>query len=198
MQTLSFRAAARLLALGVVLVGPYAVASAQSIKPGLWEHKSRMSGSPEMELAMSQAQKMLDSLPPEHRKQMEAVLAKQGVSMVGVGKDGETVTRSCISQEMAERRTPPAMQPGCTAKAGTVDGDKQTFGFSCPGKGSGEGVVTYRSQTEAHTVMTLTADDARVKGMSMKVNSTSRFVDSDCGGVKAPVMPPVVPPVVPK
>jgi hypothetical protein len=177
-----------LLAACVVAV-PMTMAHAQSPRPGLWEHKSRVVASPVMEAAMAQAQAMLANLPPEQRKQMEATLRKQGVSLMGLGKNGETVTRSCLSKEMAERRTPPAMQPGCTAKAGAIDGNKQSFGFSCPGRGSGEGVVTYDSDTEVHMAMTLTGEDARVQGMSVKIDSISRFVASECGDVKPPVMP---------
>jgi hypothetical protein len=176
--------AARNFLLPVIAVAvAVGIAHAQSIKPGLWESKSKMTGSPEMEAAMAQAQKQLAAMPPEQRKQMEAMLAKQGMGS-SQGKDGETVTRICMTKEMVDRKAPPAMQPGCTATASKFEGNKQTYGFSCPGKGAGEGVVTFRSDTEFHTAMTMTADDPRAQAMTMKIDATSRFVSSDCGDVK--------------
>ena len=173
-----YRAALPLL----LLAGLCGIAQAQTIKPGLWESKSKMTGSPEMEAAMAQAQKQLAAMPPEQRKQMKAMMAKQGIS-VGAGT-GETITRICMTKEMVDRKSPPPTQPGCTSTTSTFDGNKQTFAFSCPGKGSGEGVVTYRSDTEYHTAMTMKGDDPRGKGMTMKIDATSRFVSSDCGDVK--------------
>jgi hypothetical protein len=176
------------LAATALLIAPAGTALAQTIKPGLWESKSRMSGSPEMEAAMAQARMALESLPPEQRKQMEAMLAKQGVQG-SLGKDGETTVRVCMTKEMAERRTLPSSDPNCTHRMGKAAGNQITFAFDCPGRGSGEGVTTIRSQTEFHTVMNMKADDPRAKGMTMKIEGTSRFVSTDCGDVKPPPMP---------
>ena len=50
-----------------------ATASAQQIKPGLWENTSQMGGA--MGAPMAQMQQQMASMPPAQRKQMEAMLA---------------------------------------------------------------------------------------------------------------------------
>ena len=74
-----------------------ATASAQQIKPGLWENTSQMGGA--MGAPMAQMQQQMASMPPAQRKQMEAMLAQQGIRM-----DAQGVTsKVCITKEMAER-----------------------------------------------------------------------------------------------
>ena len=51
-------------------------ASAQNMKPGLWEHSFTMkSQSGKMEQGMAELQKQIAAMPPEKRKPMDAVLA---------------------------------------------------------------------------------------------------------------------------
>jgi hypothetical protein len=61
-------------------VAPLAVAclsaSAQSMKPGLWEHSFTMkSQSGKMEQGMAEMQQQIAAMPPEKRKQMEQMMA---------------------------------------------------------------------------------------------------------------------------
>ena len=65
----------------LVLGGCAAGASAQATKPGLWEVTSKLGVSAEMDKAMAQMQQQVVSMPPEQRKQMQAMLAKQGMNM---------------------------------------------------------------------------------------------------------------------
>ena len=84
------------------------VASAQTppkMRPGLWEHGFSMaSQSGELEAAMKQMQQQMASLPPDQRKMMQDMMAKQGV---GIGPGGNTV-KLCLSKEDAERDSPTA------------------------------------------------------------------------------------------
>ena len=50
-------------------------ASAQSMKPGLWEIHNKMQGG-EMDAAMAQMQQQLAQMSPAERKQMEAMMGK--------------------------------------------------------------------------------------------------------------------------
>lgn len=59
-----------------------ATASAQQIKPGLWENTSQMGGA--MGAPMAQMQQQMASMPPAQRKQMEAMLAQQGIDRKSV------------------------------------------------------------------------------------------------------------------
>ena len=97
------------LTTALLLTGVLAPAQAQvqKMRPGLWEHSVAMkSQSGEMEAAMAQMQKSMASMTPAQRKQMEQMLAQQGVAM---GPGGSTTTvKVCISPEQADLdRIPP-------------------------------------------------------------------------------------------
>jgi hypothetical protein len=177
----------RLMVAGALAL-PMAFAVAQtvapSVKPGLWESKTKMSLPPELQQALAQAQQAMANLPPEQRKQMEAAMAQQGMSMSS-GKDGEMTTRTCFTKEMAQRVAPGSRDPNCTYQDGPRVGNTQTFKVSCPGRGSGEGVVTYLAEDQVQTAMTMTSDQGPGgKPMTMKMEGTSRYLGSDCGNVK--------------
>ena len=63
-------------------------ACAQTMKPGLWEANNKIGGSPENEQAMARMQQQMAALPPEQRKAMEDMLAKQGVGMGSTNANG--------------------------------------------------------------------------------------------------------------
>ena len=68
--------------LGALILGALAqLAQSQVTKAGLWEVSSTSGGSAEIDTAMAQMQQQMASMPPEQRKQMEAVMARQGVNM---------------------------------------------------------------------------------------------------------------------
>ena len=90
---------------GIVAFGMTALpAAAQTMKPGLWEITNKMGGSGDqgakMAAAMEQMQKQMASMPPEQRKQMEKMMAQQGMAP---GAGGGMATRICMTKEMAAR-----------------------------------------------------------------------------------------------
>ena len=87
-------------------------ASAQSLKPGLWEINNKMKNDPRMDQAMADMQKQLAGMPPEQRKQMEAMMAQRGVRMAPAAGGGMTI-QMCMTKEQVERNDVP-MQNGCT------------------------------------------------------------------------------------
>ena len=92
----------------VVLAVGAGSASAQAIKPGLWEIATQMQGgSGEMASAMAQAQKQMESMPPEQRKMMQDMMAKQGVQM-GTSSGGGMTVKICMTQEMVKPHDVPA------------------------------------------------------------------------------------------
>ena len=64
-----------------------ASANAQTMKAGLWEITQKMkSGSAEMNNAMAAMQDQMAKMTPQQRKQMQDMMAKQGVNMdLGAG-----------------------------------------------------------------------------------------------------------------
>ena len=154
-----------------------------STKPGLWAMTSKMSSptNPQLAKQMEEAQKMMASMPPAQRKQMEEMMAKQGVNM-SMGAGGATVLKICITPEMAAR--PPVEQrQGCTYKF-SQSGKTHDFSFQCtnpPGDGQGQIVFAdadhYSGKMRINTVQ-------GGKKESMDMQTSGKFLGANCGAIK--------------
>ena len=173
-----------LMACGAVAWGGVAsLAHAQTQKPGLWEISHQMKGAAgsQMAEAMAQMKQQMASMPPEQRKMMEDMMAKQGV---GMGANGTTV-KVCLTKEMVERNdvaSPP--QDGCTTSMSPRSGNSMKFSYTCTQPpSSGQGQVSFVSDT-AYT-MTMAAQ-ATVKGKTekMDMSASAKWLGADCGAVK--------------
>jgi hypothetical protein len=167
-------------------------AMAQSTKPGLWEITSKMGGSAEMDKAMAQMQQQLASMPPAQRKQMEEMMAKQGVGMgANPGAGGGMSVKVCMSKEMAERNEVPQQQQqgDCKSTASPRIGNTQKISFSCvQPPSSGEGQITYTSN-EAYTMKMVTTSTVKGKPEKMTLEGSGKWLSADCGAVKPLAMP---------
>src|SRR4051812_38220340 len=127
----------------LALAGALAPAAAQQrLKPGLWEMTNKIQGNAQMDQAMAEMQKQLAAMPPEQRKQMEAMMGGRGVQMGGMGPGGMSM-RVCLTREMVERDDIPAGNGDCKTtqqqrSGGTI---KVTFACTRP-PSSGESEVT--------------------------------------------------------
>lgn len=162
---------------------------AQGTKPGLWEITNKMGGSAEMDQAMAQMQQQMASMPPAQRKQMEDMMAKQGMSM-GAGAGGGISVKVCMTKEMVERNEmPPPQQGECKSTASPRIGNTQKISFSCTQPpSSGEGQITYTSN-EAYTMKMVTTTTVKGKPEKMTLDGTGKWLSADCGAVK-PMAPP--------
>jgi Protein of unknown function (DUF3617) len=125
----------RHLASAIVVCLTCALASAQTIQPGLWESSGKMQGgSGEMGKALAQSQEKLANMSPEQRKAMAqamspdnqkammAQIQKQMATMppeqrkameqamaarsnMSLGSDGSMAIKMCITAEMIERKS---------------------------------------------------------------------------------------------
>ena len=135
-------------ALAWLVVAPGSAQAQQKMRPGLWEHHVSMkSQSGQMEAAMAEMHKSMASMPPEQRKQMEQMLAQQGVSL---GPQGQAV-KVCVTKEQAEADHLP-QQEGCTQNVQRINASTMKVSFSCKGEpgeppSSGEGTVTMQGPT---------------------------------------------------
>lgn len=171
---------------------------AQAMKPGLWETRTKVAGSPELERMRAEMDQRLAAMPPEQRKQMQQMMAAQGV---GLGAGGETVLRQCITQGMLERvdkqGVPPDADPRCTYRNSTRRGNIMSFGFACTQPASsGEGTLTFKGDGAYETAMTMKHErEGRTEVVTM--TSSSRYLGSDCGTVKPIAVPAQTPPPSP-
>ena len=157
-------------------------ASAQNLKPGLWEVRHKLQGNPEMERQLEEARKQMAAMPPEQRRQMEAMMAGRGVQM-GVG--GHSV-RMCLTREMVERNEIPAQQGDCRMTNQQRTGNTLKVSFTCTNPpSSGESRMTINSP-ESYAMKTTASSsiDGRVETMS--VEGSGKWVGADCGSLKPP------------
>ena len=168
-----------------LLAGMAGGASAQQkMRPGLWEHSVNMkSQSGQMEAAMAEMQKSLASMPPEQRKQMEQMMAQQGV---GMGPKGQTV-KVCITKEQADLDNVP-QQEGCTQKVQRVDASTMKVAFSCKGgqgqpPSSGEGTITMQGPT-AYTGQFKFKTQNQGKPEQIDMAQSGKWLSDNCGAIK--------------
>lgn len=160
-------------------------ASAQSIKPGLWEMTGKMGGNPEMEKAMAQMQQQMASMPPAQRKQMEEMMAQRGMQMGQAGGGAMTV-KVCLTPEMVDRNdyAAPHGQGGCKTTAQPRMGNTMKMSFVCTTPpSSGEGEFTFMGSEAYRSKMTITSS-ARGKPETMTTESSGKWLGADCGPVK--------------
>ncbi|MEO5669753.1 MAG: DUF3617 domain-containing protein [Ramlibacter sp.] len=166
-------------------------ASAQSLKPGLWEITQKVSSSSgEAEKAMAQMQQQLASMPPEQRKKMEEMMAARGLSPGGAG--GGMSVKVCMTKEMAERAEAPMQhQSGdCKTTQQSRSGNTMKIAYACTTPpSSGEGEMTFTSP-EAYNTKMVVNTTVRGKPEKMNMDSTGKWMGTDCGTVKPIVMPP--------
>ena len=159
-------------------------AQAQNLQPGLWELNSTMqSSSGAMEKAMTEAQKQMAALPPEQRKMMQDLMAKQGVAM-GAGGPGAMVAKVCMTAEMLARNEIVTQQGDCKSQHAPRVGNTMKFSFSCskpPSSGDGEvtfdGPKSYQSRMNVKT-------SAGGKTETMAMQSQGKWLATDCGSIK--------------
>ena len=173
----------------IALIASTGFATAQTMKPGLWEISNKMSGgSGEMEKGMADMQKQLANMPPEQRKMMEDMMAKQGVAM-GAGGGGGMSAKVCLTKDMVERNEVATQQGDCQSTNSSRTGNTMKFSFVCAKPpSSGEGQVTFVSP-EAYTMKMAITSTVKGKPEKMNMDATGKFLSAECGSIKPIVMP---------
>lgn len=170
-------------ALGMLLlVAPPAMA--QTLKPGLWEINNKMqSGSGQLEKGMTEMQQQMAAMPPEQRKMMQDMMAKQGVSM-SPGAGGAMAMKICMTKEMVERNELPAQHGDCKTTTSPRAGNSMKMSFVCTQPpSSGEGQVTFVSP-EAYTMKMAMKSTVQGKPETMTMDGSGKWLSADCGAVK--------------
>lgn len=133
----------RKLVVVMVLGASAFTAQAQVSKAGLREVTTKLGSIAGMDKAMAQMQQQMASMPPERRKQIEAMLAKQGMSTTGA--PGGVMSKLCIAKDMVERSQMPVKKTrgDCTSTTSNKSNTGVTFKFICASPpSSGEGQYT--------------------------------------------------------
>jgi hypothetical protein len=140
------------------------LASAQEMKPGLWETQTRMKGG-QMEQAMAQMQTQMANMPPEQRKMVQEMMAKHGVAMAG-----NTMTaKVCVTQEQINKGQM-QVRGDCTTTRTPGSGSTVKWTMSCP-KMSGSGEMTMKGDSAYHMAMDVTSTEGgQPQHMQMEVD----------------------------
>lgn len=173
----------------LVLSGCAFTAGAQSMKPGLWEIANKMGGNPELEKSMAEMQKQMASMPPEQRKMMQEMMAKQGVSM-DAGAGGAMVMKMCMTKEMVERNQLPTQQQGdCKTTVTSRSANTMKMSFTCAQPpSSGEGEYTFSGDTAYTMKMTMNTTH-QGKPMRTTMDAKGKWLGADCGTIKPMQIP---------
>ncbi len=163
-------------------------ALAQTLKPGLWEISNKMqSSSGEMEKAMADMQKQMAAMPPEQRKMMQDMMAKQGMAM-SPGAGGAMAVKMCMTREMVERNELPSQQGDCKTTTSPRAGNTMKLSFVCTQPpSSGEGQVTFVNP-EAYTSKMTLKSTVQGKPETMTMDGSGKWLSADCGNIK-PIAP---------
>ena len=160
------------------------LALAQNLKPGLWEINNKMqSGSGQLEKGMAEMQKQMAAMPPEQRKMMQDMLAKQGVAL-GAGGPGNIVAKICMTRDMAERNELPSQQGDCKTTTSPRSGNTMKMSFTCTQPpSSGEGTVTFVSP-EAYSMKMAMKSTVQGKPETMTMDGGGKWLSAECGNIK--------------
>ena len=157
----------------------------QKISPGLWEHTVNMkSQSGQIEAAVAQAQKAMAGMPPAQRKQMQDMLAAQGL---GMGSKGHRV-KACVTPEQAALDRFP-QQDGCMQKVQRVDASTMQVSFNCKGDAdtpptSGDGTVNLQGPKAYTGQFKIKTTGANGKPEQIDMAQSGKWLSDDCGTIK--------------
>lgn len=162
--------AASILMLSLLFVS--AAASAQQMKPGLWEMTMK-----------SDAMKNMPKLSPEQMAQMK----KMGVSVPQM-QGGAIVTKVCVTKDMAERDAPQTgpKEAGCETRNFQRSGNSYSADVICNGpdlKGQGKVKGSF-SGGERFTSSSDFKGTAGGQPLSQSQETSGKWVGADCGTVK--------------
>lgn len=164
-------------------------ASAQQLKPGLWEVTNNIrSGSGQTEKAQAALQQQMAGMPPEQRKKIEKAMADQGMKMAPGGAGGMAV-RTCMTREMVERNEIPTQQGECRTTKQERSGNTTRIAFTCTNPpSSGEGEFTMQSP-EAYRMKMAIRTNIAGKADTMNMDAAGKWLSADCGSIKPPRTP---------
>ncbi|UCE31759.1 MAG: DUF3617 domain-containing protein [Burkholderiales bacterium] len=171
------------------------VATAQSAKspipafdpvdPGLWETRVKTEGMAGMMAGpqMQELRRQMESMPPEQRRQMQAILEQQAAAMAG------TTDRYCVTPEEAAQG-PASLgadeeDEDCETVYGKRQGKRMPFTLRCkepPSEGKGE--LVFESRRAMSMDMRMTIREPGEPPREMRMQSTHRWIAADCGDVK--------------
>ncbi len=152
-------------------------------EPGLWEIKMNQ-GSP-MAAMMQSLPGLLDSIPAEQRKQMEAMMGKSGLSVAK-----PNVIKQCLTPEMAARDFEPYIDEDpdteCKTSSKKLSKNSAEFSYTCntpDGVLNGKGRI-WDATSKAYKSEMIMEGTIEGQPVKMDMGHEGRWVSSDCQGIE--------------
>jgi transketolase len=156
-------------------------ASAQSVKPGLWEVKSSMGKGFGKGMAAIAAnnKKMMAGMSAETRKEMEALQPPIRYT------DDDVITKACLTKEQASKLDKMWPQKGnCKEQRSPLVGGVMTVNVSCTDpQSTGKGTIRFQGDTGFDMNMTSTTT-MQGKAYEMKGTTSGKWLGADCGTIE--------------
>ena len=171
-----FPSAMRLCALfGLIFAS---AAHAQTVQPGLWETRTQITpASPQARGALALLQQQIPNLPAAQRQQLDALMARQGLSLQG---NGVVRSSSCITPQMAERLELPVHQGDCTTVLSGRSASGFAFQFQCARPAvRGTGEVTLNGP-RAYSLRGTTVASVNGHSERAEVQSSGQWLTAHC------------------
>lgn len=158
-------------------------ATAQTLKPGLWEVQNKMGGNLRMDARAAEMQKQMAAMPPEQRRQMEAMMAGRDMP-IGRADDGGMTIKICLTREMVQRNHVAPSRGDCRTTRQQRSGNVVRTAFTCTNPpSSGETQVTIDSP-ESFTSRSNITQTGGGEPEKMTMETRGKWASADCGTVK--------------
>lgn len=175
-----------------------------NMKPGLWEHTFKLTeGSmgaitgvqqEQAGQAVEEMKRQMANLPPEQRKMMEDMMAKQGIKIsdkgiempsqnLQISKDGTTV-KVCVTQAQIDTGDLPQPE-NCEQNIIQISANIFKTTFVCKGEHPvrGEGQIAFQGD-KAYTGTTKVVTEVNKEMKTIEGIQSGKWLSSDCGSVK--------------
>lgn len=153
-------------------------AAENNIRPGLWELS-----------ATSNLLALAEQIPPDQLRNLDNLARQYGFEMPKI-KNGAASSKVCVTREMAEQNIPPSAyhrQSGCETRNATRIDNRYSADLVCTGEQvSGQG-RTEATLTTSESFTGHTRFKGVVRGIAIdeQANTSGRWINADCGTVKA-------------
>lgn len=158
----------------------------RTLRKGLWE--STMNGVDPGQAMMAAAAQRLESLPPEKRARLEAMLKQQAAAR---GAAAPTKHQFCLTQEKLDRKDPTLdfsgrLQTECTRKVTDRRPGAITFHATCTHEGRTTELDFHYELKSRESIAGSTTVMAEVKGQPLRttIDFSAHWVAESCGEVK--------------
>jgi len=177
MQKLLIQKLLIVVSLALPLLTSAAEAAEYNMRPGLWEITTT-----------SDLLLLAPHIPPDQMQNVKDLAKEYGVDMPEI-ENGAAISKACITQEMADKRTLPNFYQdriGCASKSAVRDGNNYKVDFACnsaelKGNGTAEGNLTSAETFSGQTRFTGTAQGNAV---NERADIKGKWLNASCGTVK--------------